>query len=52
MTAWDRGDDLRDLLSADPAVGLGDEELDACFSLARVAESAQAVFDRLADLKL
>jgi adenylosuccinate lyase len=52
MTAWDRGEDLRDLLSADPAVGLGDEELDACFSLARVAESAQAVFDRLADLKV
>jgi adenylosuccinate lyase len=52
MTAWDRGQGLRDLLGADSSVGLSDDELDVCFSLERVGRSAQVVFDRLADLKL
>jgi adenylosuccinate lyase len=52
MTAWDTGQSLHELLAADPGVELTNETLDACFSLDRVGESAQIVFDRLADLKL
>jgi adenylosuccinate lyase len=52
MTAWDSGQDLRDLLAADPSVGLSEKELDACFSLDRVGDSARVVFERLADLKV
>jgi adenylosuccinate lyase len=52
MTAWDSGQDLRDLLAADPSIGLSGEELDACFSLERVGDSAEVVFERLGDLKL
>jgi adenylosuccinate lyase len=52
MAAWDSGRDLRDLLLADPAMVLTADELEACFSLDRVGESAQVVFERLAELKL
>ena len=52
MRAWDSAESLHDLLSADPSLGLGDEELGACFSLERVGASARVVFDRLGDLKL
>jgi adenylosuccinate lyase len=52
MAAWDGGLGLRDLLAADPSVGLDADELNACFSLDRVGASARVVFDRLADLKL
>ncbi len=52
MSAWDGGQSLRSLLDNDPEVGLTEDELAACFSLERVGESAQVVFDRLADLKL
>jgi adenylosuccinate lyase len=52
MEAWDSNRNLRDLLAADPSVDLDEEKLSACFSLNRVATSAQVVFDRLADLKL
>jgi adenylosuccinate lyase len=52
MMAWDGDQGLRDLLAADPAAGLSDEDLDACLSLERVGESARVVFERLADLKL
>lgn len=45
--AWDDKGHLRDLLRADAEVRLSDEELDACFSLERVAETAAVVFDRL-----
>ena len=41
-------------MSNDPGSARTDRDyaLAACFSLERVAESAQIVFDRLADLKL
>jgi adenylosuccinate lyase len=52
MTTWEGDQNMRDLLAADPAVGLDGEELESCFSLDRVGESARVVFDRLADLKL
>jgi len=52
MTAWDTGQTLQALLAADPSVELGRDALAACFSLERVGESAQIVFDRLADSKL
>ncbi len=52
MTAWDNGQSLRSLLEQDPEVGLTENELAARFSLERVGESAQVVFERLADLKL
>ena len=52
MDAWDCGQGLRELLAADPAVVLSQDDLDLCFSLDRVATSSQVVFDRLADLKL
>jgi adenylosuccinate lyase len=52
MSAWDSGQGLREVLASDPAVGLSEEELDVCFSLDRVSQSASVVFERLADLKL
>jgi adenylosuccinate lyase len=52
MEAWDSDRNLRDLLAADSSVDLDEDQLSACFSLDRVATSAQVVFDRLADLKL
>jgi adenylosuccinate lyase len=52
MQAWDSDRNLRDLLAADSSVELDEARLDECFSLNRVATSAQVVFDRLSDLKL
>ena len=52
MTAWEGGQSMRSLLEQDPEVGLTEDELAACFSLERVGESAQVVFERLSDLKL
>ncbi len=52
MTAWGEHGTLRDLLAADDAVPLNDDELGACFSLERVHETAGVVFDRLKDLDL
>jgi adenylosuccinate lyase len=52
MQAWDGDRSLRDLLAADPSVDLDEARLDECFSLERVATSAEVVFDRLSDLKL
>jgi adenylosuccinate lyase len=52
MTAWESGEELHDLLAADTAIVLDDDELTACFSLERVHESARVVFDRLAELRL
>jgi len=52
MTAWDGEESLQQLLASDPEIGLSDDELAACFSLERIGESAQVVFERLADLKL
>lgn len=48
--AWDDKGHLRDLLRADPDVSLSGDELDACFSLERISETASAAFDRLEDL--
>ncbi|HEY5889458.1 MAG TPA: adenylosuccinate lyase [Acidimicrobiia bacterium] len=52
MSAWAGSGHLRDLLAADPEVGLDAETLNGCFDLARVLESSQVVFDRLRDLEL
>jgi adenylosuccinate lyase len=52
MTAWDKGQSLEELMAADPALELTEEELTACFSLERVGDSSEIVFERLADLKL
>jgi adenylosuccinate lyase len=52
MTAWDKGLSLEELMAADPAVELTDDQLAACFSLERVGQSAGIVFARLDDLKL
>lgn len=50
MQAWDDKGHLEDLLRADPDVGLTGEQLDRCFSLERIAETAAPVFDRLDQL--
>jgi adenylosuccinate lyase len=50
MEAWDDKGHLKDLLHADSAVTLSDEQLDRCFSLDRIAETATPVFDRLDQL--
>ena len=50
MDAWDGRGNLRDLIAADPEVGLSVEDLDSCFSLGHVAETSSVVFDRLAEL--
>lgn len=52
MAAWEGKGTLRDLLAADPEVGLSPEALDECFSLERVAGTSAVVFDRLAELRL
>jgi adenylosuccinate lyase len=51
MEAWDDKGHLRELLAADPEVGLSGDELDACFSLERVGETSAPVFERLAALR-
>ena len=50
MQAWDDKGHLKDLLRADPDIGLADEELDGCFSLERIKETAAPVFQRLDQL--
>lgn len=50
MEAWEDKGHLRDLLDADPDVGLSETVLGRCFSLERIAETTAPVFDRLATL--
>ncbi|HEX6301639.1 MAG TPA: adenylosuccinate lyase [Acidimicrobiia bacterium] len=50
MQAWDGKGQLEDLLREDPHVVLTGEQLDRCFSLERIAETAAPVFDRLDQL--
>jgi adenylosuccinate lyase len=52
MEAWNGESNLRDLLAADSTVGLTPEELDHCFALDRVGESAGVVFQRLQSLQV
>ncbi|MGH8871487.1 MAG: adenylosuccinate lyase [Acidimicrobiia bacterium] len=52
MTAWDEGQELEDLLTADTEVDLDETALASCFSLERVHDSARVVFDRLKELRL
>jgi adenylosuccinate lyase len=52
MAAWESDETLQELLARDEEVTLATEELDECFSLARIQESAAAVFGRLAELEL
>jgi adenylosuccinate lyase len=47
MQAWDDKGQLKDLLHADPDIRLTDEQLDDCFSLERISETAAPVFERL-----
>ena len=47
MRAWDQGDQLHDLLGADPDVTLQPESLAECFSPERFLRNADTVFDRL-----
>ncbi|MEX1126702.1 MAG: adenylosuccinate lyase [Acidimicrobiia bacterium] len=52
MTVWNEDSHLRDRLAAAPQVGLGDTDLDRCFSLERVGESSGVVFQRLESLQI
>ena len=52
MTAWERGADLRDLLEADPEVGLPPGRLDELFDPHRYLRHADVVFERLRGLEL
>lgn len=52
MRAWEGGGHLSDLLAADDAVSLGDEELAACFDVSRVAKTSDVVYERLETLHL
>jgi adenylosuccinate lyase len=47
MAAWDGKGSLIDLLAADPEVILSPDALAACFSLDRVLETSNPVFERL-----
>ncbi|MGH8875251.1 MAG: adenylosuccinate lyase [Acidimicrobiia bacterium] len=49
--AWEEEVQLRDLLAADPEVGLSVEELDACFAPESFLGNAGVVFDRLEKLE-
>jgi len=51
MQAWDEKGHLRDLVSRDPAVGLSEDRLEACFSLERIGETSAPVFERLEALR-
>jgi hypothetical protein len=51
MTAWEGGEQLQELLAADPEVSLDADQLAACFSLDRIHDSASVVFERLRDLE-
>jgi adenylosuccinate lyase len=50
MEAWDDKGHLKDLLHADPDVTLSDEQLDQCFAIDRITETAAPVFERLDQL--
>jgi adenylosuccinate lyase len=52
MTAWNEETHLRDLLASDPDVLLSEAESEHCFSLEKVAESAEVVFQRLGSLQV
>ncbi len=52
MTVWGGEDDLHGLLAGDAEMPLSQVELEACFSLERVHDSAQVVFERLETLHL
>jgi adenylosuccinate lyase len=52
MTAWEGERHLRQLIASDPEVTLTGDELERCFSLERVHETASIVFDRLKALEL
>lgn len=52
MAAWEDKGDLQRLLTDDDDVALSSAELDRCFSLERVSDSARIVFVRLSDLEL
>jgi adenylosuccinate lyase len=47
MAAWDGKGSLIDLLGADPDVTLPSHDLAACFSLDRVLQTSEPVFERL-----
>lgn len=51
MEAWNVKGNLRDLLAADPDVGLDEDQLEACFSLQRLLETTSPVFERLESLQ-
>jgi hypothetical protein len=52
MDAWEGDKHLRGLLLDDDAVPLSSSELDECFSLERVSDSANVVFIRLSNLEI
>ena len=52
LAAWDGGEQLLDLLKADPEVTLPPRELEACFSVDRFLANAAIVFERLAPLEV
>jgi len=52
MDAWDGKGHLRDLLAADPDIQIERDFIDASFSLERVGETSEVVFERLAKLTL
>lgn len=52
MGAWEGKGSLRELLEADADVALSSDQLDRCFDLERVSQSAGVVFERLVALEL
>jgi len=52
LAAWNGEGHLKDLLAADPEVGLADSTLDRCFDLERIKETTRPVFQRLETLTL
>ena len=52
MDAWEGNKHLQSLLLDDDAVPLSSTELDECFSLERVSDSAKIVFVRLSNLEI
>ena len=52
MRAWEGERHLRELLAADPEVGLDADVLDACFSADRFLRNTSVVFERLERVRL
>ncbi|MGA7226664.1 MAG: adenylosuccinate lyase [Acidimicrobiia bacterium] len=52
MAVWGGEGDLRDLLARDDEATLTESQLDDCFSVERVGQTAEIVFDRLRKLAL